>query len=501
MENAESGTSESIPSPVESSGANVSGTDISGMSTDLDSSVEKTFLYEHSSPPEAANGLSSDLESEKASEATPPTTETDSPVSETIISDSIGSENNSSDPPSGPLDKADSIPGYEILGELGRGGMGVVYRARHMALNRTVALKMILAGGHASEEQLARFRAEAESVAQLHHPNIVEVYDIGEQRGLPFFSQEYIDGKSLKDEIAGKPQRFKNAAGMVETIALAMHYAHRHGIVHRDLKPENVLLSKDGVLKVMDFGLAKNLDSDSSQTRTGTIMGTPNYMAPEQGRGEKQVGPLADVYALGAILYEMTTGRPPFLAATAVQTLTLLLNQEAVPPSQLQPNIPADLETITLKCLQKDPQKRYATAKELADDLRHFILREPILARPVSRVERVWRWCRRNKLVAGLTATAVLLLVGMAVGGTTAAIIVNEQKNIAKVNERIALVQKGLAKENELRANQNKELAEQKEQEANKMPWLRATHKRLPNAARTSLSSRAVWLCNRLTLW
>lgn len=308
-----------------------------------------------------------------------------------------------------------SVKGYQILGELGRGGMGVVYRARQTALNRLVALKMILVGGHAGSEQLARFRAEAEAVAQLQHPNIVQVYDIGEQDSLPYFSLEFVDGRALDKELAGKPQPESKAAQLIETLARAMHYAHERSIIHRDLKPANVLLTKTGLPKISDFGLAKQLESDSSKTRTGTIMGTPSYMAPEQGRGEKQVGPLADVYALGSMLYEMITGRPPFLAPTALDTLMRLLNEEPLPPSRLQSRVSRDLETICLKCLQKDVRRRYASAAELADDLKRFQAGEPIHARPVGRLERAWRWCKRNSRVAALSGAVVILVIAVGI--------------------------------------------------------------------------------------
>ena len=313
--------------------------------------------------------------------------------------------------------------------------MGVVYRARQTALNRVVAIKMILAGGHAGSDQLTRFHAEAEAVAKLQHPNIVQVYDIGEQDGLPYFSLEFVDGSGLDKQLAGKPQPEKTAAALIETLARAMQFAHEHGIIHRDLKPANVLVTKSGVPKISDFGLAKQLESDSSQTRTGTIMGTPSYMAPEQGRGEKQVGPLADVYALGSMLYETITGRPPFIAATAVATLMCLLKEEPVLPSRLQPSVSRDLETICLKCLQKDPQRRYASAAALADDLRRFQAGEPILARPVSAPERLWRWCRRNPRVATLSAAVLLLLVTVAIGSSVMAFRIQHQKELA-VGER-----------------------------------------------------------------
>lgn len=317
--------------------------------------------------------------------------------------------------PGGPDGVQIAIKGYKILGELGRGGMGVVYKARQAGLNRIVALKMIIAGGHAAPEQLARFRAEAEAVAQLQHPNIVQVYDIGEQDGLPYFSLEFVDGKPLDKELDGKPQPEQKAAQMMETLARAMHYAHERGIIHRDLKPANVLQTKTGVLKISDFGLAKQLENDSSQTKTGTIMGTPSYMAPEQGRGEKQIGHPADVYALGSMLYEMIVGRPPFLAPTALKTLMRLLNEEPVPPSRVQPGVSRDLETICIKCLQKDPARRYETAGALAEDLRRFQAGEAIEARRVGRPERAWRWCKRNPRTAVLSgAVAVLVLtVGM----------------------------------------------------------------------------------------
>ena len=277
------------------------------------------------------------------------------------------------------------VEGYTILSELGRGGMGVVYKARQMKLNRIVALKMVLAGAHAGQEQLARFYTEAEAVARLQQPNIVQIHEVGEHDGLPYFSLEYVEGGSLAERIGGKPQPVNEAARHVELLARAMAYAHEQGIVHRDLKPANVLLTKDGQPKITDFGLAKRLESDASQTQSGTLMGTPNYMAPEQARGEvREVGPLADVYALGVILYEMLTGRTPFLGASILDTLEQVRNQEPVPPSRLQPKVPRDLETICLKCLQKEPAKRYATAAALADDLRRFLAGEPILARPVG---------------------------------------------------------------------------------------------------------------------
>jgi tRNA A-37 threonylcarbamoyl transferase component Bud32 len=307
---------------------------------------------------------------------------------------------------------ATAVTGYEILGELGRGGMGVVYKARHVKLGRLVALKMILSGAHAGEGDLARFRMEAEAIARLQHPNIVQIYEIGEQDGRPFLALEFCGGGSLEKKLGGGPLPPKEAARLAETLAQAMHAAHEAGVVHRDLKPANVLLTKDGTLKITDFGLAKKLD-EAGQTASGAIMGTPSYMAPEQAGGKSaQIGPHTDVYALGTILYERLTGRPPFRAATQLDTILQVVSDEPVPPGQLQPKTPRDLETICLKCLQKEPRKRYASAAALADDLRRFQNGEPVRARPVGRLQRGWRWCRRNPVGAGLVAA---LLLGTAV--------------------------------------------------------------------------------------
>jgi serine/threonine-protein kinase len=310
-----------------------------------------------------------------------------------------------------------TVAGYEILGELGRGAMGVVYKARQPGLKRLVALKMILAADHASERDLARFRSEAEAVARLQHPNIVQIYEVGEHDGLPFFSLEFVDGTTLARKVAGTPQPERGAAELLLALARAMDCAHRAGVVHRDLKPANVLLAADGTPKITDFGLAKQVEEDSGQTRSGTILGTPSYMAPEQAEGRtRDVGPLSDVYALGAVLYELLTGRPPFKAAAILDTLTQVRYQEPVPPHLLRPDVARDLETVCLKCLHKDPARRYPDAAALADDLTRFLKGEPIKARPVGRAERLARWCRRNPGLAGLTAAVTLLLVAIAAG-------------------------------------------------------------------------------------
>ncbi len=312
-----------------------------------------------------------------------------------------------------PAELCPIVAGYEILGELGRGGMGVVYAARHLGLKRKVALKMILAGSHAGPAQVARFRAEAEAIAQLQHPNIVQVYDVGAQDGRPFFTLELIDGGSLAQTLNGVPQPAARAAGWVRTLALALDAAHRKGIIHRDLKPSNILLANDGTLKITDFGLAKSLGGDADLTRSELVLGSPSYMAPEQAGGAaKQVGPAADLHALGAILYELMTGRPPFRAATVLETLEQVKTAEPVRPGRLQPGLPRDLETICLTCLRKEPAHRYATAAALAEDLRRFLLREPILARPSGPSERAWRWCRRKPALAGLLAALALVIIG-----------------------------------------------------------------------------------------
>jgi tetratricopeptide (TPR) repeat protein/predicted Ser/Thr protein kinase len=372
-----------------------------------------------------------------------------------------------------PAIPAPQVPGYEILGELGRGGMGVVYRARQQGLNRLVALKMIIGGEHADAGHVARFRAEAETVARFQHPNIVQIYEVGQQQGLPYFSLEFIDGPPLSHECRGIALLPERATELLESIARAMHYAHSRGIVHRDLKPANILLTREGVPKVSDFGLFKQFETDEGQTRTGAVMGTPSFMAPEQARGDQRVTPLADVYSLGAVLYNLLTGRPPFLAATAVDTVIQVLNADPVPPSRLQPTTPKDLETICLKCLQKDSQNRYASAEELADDLRRFRAGEPIHARPVGIGESVWRWCRRNPRVAATAAVAALLALALMIGGPTAAAIIYQQKRIAVnarneagASEQRALQARNVAMAAERDAIQARELAEVNEQKA-----------------------------------
>jgi eukaryotic-like serine/threonine-protein kinase len=313
----------------------------------------------------------------------------------------------------GPSDRGPipAFPGYELLGAIGQGGMGVVYKARNTRLGRIVALKTITELDPAKPSLFGRFLDEARAAARLQHPNIITVHEIGEHQGRPYFVQEFVDGGDLKKQLADKPLAVRRAAELLEILARAVHAAHQAGIVHRDLKPSNILLTNDGVPKVADFGLAKLLGGDSGRTQSGQVVGTPSYMAPEQAEGRsKDVGPVADVYALGAILYEALTGRPPFLGDSQMETLRLVCSTEPVPPKQLRPDIPRDLETICLKCLQKEPTKRYTAAHELADDLRRFLDGHPILARRASAPERAVRWCRRNSTVAALFAAVFAIL-------------------------------------------------------------------------------------------
>lgn len=434
------------------------------------STSDSTLDAPVSSPPSAANpkGEARAPSPPGASDRTDVGGANNQPVTILAPSGSALSRGQSS-PADAAVDRAGGIPqvaGYEILGILGRGGMGVVYKARQSGLNRLVALKMILGGAHAGKSERDRFQTEARAVAKLQHPNIVQVYEVGERDDLPFVSLEYIGGGSLGARTEGKPMSPRTAAAVIELLARAMQYAHSNGIVHRDLKPANILLKDNSdvdirvdsgsrpssilglqdvrlpfVPKITDFGLAKDLQGESDLTGTGAILGTPSFMSPEQASGQtREIGIPTDIHALGAILYDSLTGRPPFLGADPMATIVQVRTMEPVPPSRWQPGLPGDLETICLKCLEKSPSRRYASAGDLADDVRRFLNGEPIRARPASALEKAWKWSRRRPTSAALIGLSVLALVGAAVAGGTIARLKSQQADAELVragNEKL----------------------------------------------------------------
>jgi WD40 repeat protein len=328
---------------------------------------------------------------------------------------------------------------FELLEELARGGMGIVYRARQVSLDRIVAVKMLLFGPLSSPEFVKRFRMEAEAAASLQHPNIVAIHEVGVHHGQHYFAMDFVEGPSLAKLLASGPLPLKRAATYLKTIAEAIHYAHERGILHRDLKPSNVLIDFSDQPRVTDFGLARRLEGESELTMTGQVIGSPNYMPPEQAAGRRgKLSRRSDIYSLGAMLYHLLTGRPPFVGEALADTLEQVLNVEPVSPRLLNPSVPGDLETVCLKCLEKEPDKRYATAQEVADELSRFLFNEPIRARPITRVERLWRWCRRKPALASTLTAAHLLLLAMFIGGPVMTYRINQALKRAEAGELAA---------------------------------------------------------------
>lgn len=320
---------------------------------------------------------------------------------------------------SSPIGQTASFGDYQIIDTIAKGGMGIVYKARQRKLNRVVAIKMILAGQFADDTDVDRFYAEAAAAGALQHPNIVGIHEVGEVNGQHFFSMDYVDGDSLSALVREHPLLPPEAAQYVKTIAETMQFAHEQGIVHRDLKPSNVLVDKQSRPLITDFGLAKSVSAQSQLTMSGAIVGTPSYMPPEQAKGESErVGPRSDIYSTGAILYELVTGHPPFRAATPFETIRQVIDTDPISPRMVNPSVPKDLETICLKCLQKEPANRYQTSQELADELGRFLRGEPIIARPIGRIARIWRWCQRNPVPATAIAASVLFLMIAVISST-----------------------------------------------------------------------------------
>jgi serine/threonine protein kinase/Tfp pilus assembly protein PilN len=395
-------------------------------------------------------------------------------------------------PPDTPPGMPAPPPGYEILGVLDQGGMGVVYKARQRATNRVVGLKVPLAGPCAQPDQLARFRTEIEAAARLRHPNVVQIYEVGEWAGQPYFSMEYVEGGSLARQLAEAVLPARQAAELVETLATTIHAAHQQGILHRDLKPANVLIQreltaedaeerrenagglplrlsapsavKSFVPKLTDFGLAKRLGEDGP-TQAGAILGTPSYLAPEQAGGKSaEIGPAVDVYALGAILYECLTGRPPFRGESTLDTLEQVRRREPIPPSQLQPKVPRDLETICLKCLQKEPRKRYLSAADLAADLHRFLAGEPIRARRTPLWEQGVKWVRRQPALAALLVVTVAAAAALLTGWALFTARLHDERDRAERERAEAVLQQRRAEESQRQAEEQR-LAAQRERD------------------------------------
>lgn len=348
-----------------------------------------------------------------------------------------------------------TFAGYEIISEIARGGMGVVVRAREKKLKRIVALKMILGGKLADESDIKRFYIEAEAAAGLQHPGIVPIYEVGNVDGQHFYSMQLVEGPSLKERLSGGPLTASIAANLIREVATAVHYAHQHGIIHRDLKPENVLLTTDGTPMVTDFGLAKSIESGDNLTQSGQILGTPGYMAPEQALGRiDQQGPSVDIYSLGALLYFLLTGRPPFQAASTLETLEQVVKQAPVSPRDLNSSVPRDIETICLKCLSKEVRQRYYSANALAEDLDRFLQGLPVLARPTGRFTRLVRWCVRNPVIAVLSAVVAVSLLAGTIVSTRFAILAESRARESDANFQESERQRRSAERNYAMARQ-----------------------------------------------
>jgi WD40 repeat protein len=345
---------------------------------------------------------------------------------------------------------------YELLEEIARGGMGVVFKARQISLDRIVAVKMVLSGHVAGAATLERFRSEAKTAGSLQHSNIVAIHEIGEHEGQPYFSMDYIEGKNLRELLRDGALPAKRAARYLRIVADAVHFAHERGILHRDLKPSNVLIDILDQPRVTDFGLAKHLEGNADLTVTGQVLGSPNFIPPEQASGiHTEPSPSSDVYSLGAILYFLLTARPPFVADTLTGTLRQVVESEPVSPRLLNASVPRDLETICLKCLEKEPAKRYATASDLAEELDCFLQDEPIRARPIGRADKLWRWCRQKPLQASLVAVIVMLLFALAAGSTIAAWRIASARDSEIHQRREAERERERADLRELAAQQN----------------------------------------------
>jgi serine/threonine protein kinase len=350
-----------------------------------------------------------------------------------INAESSGAEPESKHLSISPQLSAKMFGDFELLEEIAQGGMGIVYRARQVSLDRIVALKMLLFGRFTNPKFVERFRAEGRAAARLRHPHIVAIHEVGEVDSQPYFSMEYVPGKNLAELVRDQPLPARRAASYLTTIAEAIHYAHQNGIIHRDLKPSNILIDSEDQPHVTDFGLAKQLSGDSDLTLSGQMLGSPNYMPPEQVSGKKLSAPTSDIYSLGAILYHLLTGRPPFLAESLQSTLLQVTQHEPASPRILQPTVPKDLETICLKCLEKAPGRRYQTAEELADEFGRFLSNEPVHARPVTRAERAWRSCRRKPALASFIAATGLLLLTVIIGSPIFTYRINQTRKAEQI--------------------------------------------------------------------